>query len=1149
MMACPLVKRTVKSALLSCLVSGLAFATAAPLAAQKSTFEVEAPVKQVSEQAPAQSYEFSPAGQAVVERLASFAYLPSREWQYHEGELAQGEDAASDAAGWKDVTIPFAVSKQTAWLRKEVVIPKSFNGYDLSGASLVFYMPVSGDDPGRDTMYESIYCNGKLIAEGEHLYKEVLASDLQPGEKLLIAVKMPPTNGPKRVTTGLANGVELDSVRLQIQFADARPDPEVLHAELVSAAVLLPQITHDAAELAQQEKTLDTAASTVDLKALDAGNQQAFDASVKEAEARLEPLQPVLKKAFVILTGNAHIDAAWLWTKSETIDQVHFTFKNALELMREYPQFTFSQSAALYYQWIEEKFPILFAQIQKYVKEGRWEIVGGMWVEPDLNMPDGESQVRQLLLGKRYFKQKFGVDVKIGWNPDSFGFNWQLPQIYKKSGIDYFVTQKLNYNGENHLPLKLFWWESPDGSRVLTYFPFNYIQHILPVTMGQNLADSMKTNPGDNGLLHLYGPSLGRLDMPEGRSFLREGIEWSDPKKVFPATRFDTSAAFFDDMARRVDKTDSPVWNYKTFAAGETQLKASSSDGKIHVPVWDDELYLELHRGTYTSQAGEKANIRHSEEWLEDAEKYASLAWLGGLDYPGSELTESWEQKSFYDFHDSAAGTAIAAHYHDAQLDYDSIHRVTEDATRDALHSIDSRIDTAAHAGVPIVVWNQLNWARTEAVPVTVQMPGPEPKGIAVVDAAGRPVLMQVLARDATTNTYKLLVQAPDVPSVGYKVLYAVPGERKVASDLELHGLTMENAQLRVALDAKTGCITSLFSKKTGVEALAPGACGNELQAFKDAFPGEDAWNIERDYEKYGTNLTMVDSIKVVEQGPLREAIRITRSWDKSKFVQDIVLDAGSPRVDVVNNIDWHESQTMLKAAFPLAATSAEATYEIPYGSIQRPTTRTNSVDAAKFEVSALKWADLGDGKNGFSLLNDSKYGYDAKGNVLRLTLLRAPTFPDPNADRGRQTFTYSLYPHGGTWKTADTVLRGYELNFKLTASQMMPHAGELPAAHSFVSLKPENLVLTAMKKSEDGDSLILRFYEWAGRQTQARIAVPDGATRAAEVNLMEQQVDGSKATLPLTGNALELPVGPYSISTVRVDYGKRGDAFWQAQK
>jgi alpha-mannosidase len=417
------------------------------------------------------------------------------------------------------------------------------------------------------------------------------------------------------------------------------------------------------------------------------------------------------------------------------------------------------------------------------------------------------------------------------------------------------------------------------------------------------------------------------------------------------------------------------------------------------------------------------------------------------------------------------------------------------------------------------------------------------------VDASGKPVLMQVLARDEATSTYQLLVQARAVPSVGYTVLYVIPGQRKVASDLELHGTTMENSLLRVVLDEKTGCITSLYQKTTGVESIASGQCGNLLQAFGDNDPPEDAWNIQRDYEKYATNLTMLDSIKVVEQGPLREVIRISRSWSKSKFVQDIVLDAGSPRVDVVNHIDWHESHVMLKAAFPLAHSSETATYEIPYGAIDRPTTRNNSVEDSKFEVPALRWADLGDGKNGFSLLNDSKYGYDAKGNVLRLTLLRSPFYPDPDADRGRQEFTYSLYPHAGTWKAADTVLRGYELNYKLYAEQVTSHAGELPSTHSFVRIQPENLVLSAMKKSEDGDSLILRFYEWEGKPAHAQITLPAGAASAAETNLMERDVEGANAALPISNNKVELEVGPYSINTVRIGYAARGGAYWQAQK
>ena len=518
------------------------------------------------------------------------------------------------------------------------------------------------------------------------------------------------------------------------------------------------------------------------------------------------------------------------------------------------------------------------------------------------------------------------------------------------------------------------------------------------------------------------------------------------------------------------------------------------------------------------------------------------------------------EEKGLNEFHDVAAGTAIAAVYKDAQKDFDAAHWTANEATGNALKELDSHVNTAAHPGVPIIVWNPLSWNRTDIVSASVQMPQAEPNGISVLDDDNRPVLMQALSKDEATNTYHLLLKPKNVPSVGYTVLHAVPGQRKIDSDLTLSGSTMENSLLRVVLDPKTGCITSLYQKVARFESIVPGECGNMLQAFVDnarsmtevnldSIRVEDAWNIDKDYDKQGTNLTMLTSIQTVERGPLREVIRITRNWSKSKFVQDITLYADVARVDVANDIDWHETHVLLKASFPLTATSPVATYEIPYGSIERPTTRNNSIEAARFEVSALRWADLGDSRHGFSLINDSKYGYDAKGNVLRLSLLRAPLYPDPNSDRGRQQFSYSLYPHADSWKHADTVLRAYEFNYKLLASQIESHQGNLPATHSLVQVNPFNLVLTAMKKSEDGNSLILRFYEWAGKATHAKITVPAGASEAVETNLLEHDIKDASAQVSIHGDEVGLDVAPFSINTVRIAYPKRGDGFWQVQR
>ena len=619
------------------------------------------------------------------------------------------------------------------------------------------------------------------------------------------------------------------------------------------------------------------------------------------------------------------------------------------------------------------------------------------------------------------------------------------------------------------------------------------------------------------------------------RAMLDDGMHWSSSGVIFPKTSFGVAQGFFSDVEAKADTAHSPVWNYKVLATGNAQLPVPAA-GKFSLPVWNDELYFEYHRGVFTTQANHKRNMRESEEQLLNAEKYSSLAWLSGASYPGMELTEAWKKVLFNQFHDLAAGSGIGAIYRDAQRDYDFVRLLAEHATAQALHTVASQIDTRGPShGVPVLVVNPLAWERTDLVSIDVQMPESAKGELSVLNSQGEPQPFQVLSNNPTLNTYQLLVEAKNVPSLGYQVFHVVPGGSAVRTDLNVHGLTLENAVLRVTVDPKTGCITSLYDKNSKFESIAPNGCGNELIAFKDTPRDYDAWNIDADFEQHFTKLDMADSVEVIETGPLRATIRVVRRWQASKFVQDISIYAGLNRVDVGNEIDWHETHVLLKAAFPLAASSGEATYEIPYGSIERPTTRNNRFEMAKFEVPALRWADLGDGNHGFSLINESKYGYDAKANVLRISLLRSPTWPDPNADRGHHSFSYSLYPHRGDWKQALSVRRGYDFNYKLSAMQMESHEGTLPAAHSFVDIKQDNVILTAMKKAEDGNGLLLRFYEWAGKAGDVQITVPPGATDATVTNLMEQP-EGLVLNLKGT-NQITVPVHPYEIVSVRVNY------------
>ncbi len=410
-------------------------------------------------------------------------------------------------------------------------------------------------------------------------------------------------------------------------------------------------------------------------------------------------------------------------------------------------------------------------------------------------------------------------------------------------------------------------------------------------------------------------------------------------------------------------------------------------------------------------------------------------------------------------------------------------------------------------------------------------------KSVIVTDPRGFQQPVEIMWVNKATNTFHLLVQLTHLPSLGYEVVHVVPGVANFHKSVKASGLTIENAAVRVTVDKVTGCITSLFDKKARFESIAAGACGNDLQFFVDKPKEYDAWNIDPGtLDQVPARALKADTVELLQAGPVRATIRVRRTWQNSTFDQQITINGDDAQVCIVNDFDWHETHVLLKAAFPLTATSTKATYEIPFGSIERPTTRNNSWDKAQFEVPALRWADLGDTNHGLSLINESKYGYDAAGNVLRLTLLRSPTSPDPDADRGHHHFGFALFPHAGSWKSALTVRHGYEYNNKPAVIIMSPHKGNLPAEHSFITVKPQNVVLTALKKAEDADGLILHLYEWAGQTSKVELTIPQGATAVSITNLLEIP-EASEAKLD--GHIISFAIRPYEILALRVDYPK----------
>ena len=1035
-----------------------------------------------------------------IARLEAMTALPISTWRYHDADISHGEDPSLDDSAWQTTTLTYSERRVSnlgpgpdqAWYRTTFEVPSTVGGKDISGARLKLAVRFSKD--GR------VFLNGGLVAQGDGrtLDPILITNKAVAGQKIQIAIKVPFHEEQGRFL----------GARIVVDYP-GQPGPGVLRSEIQTAEAVISGFPDGKEE---REKQLDKAVKDIDFAALDKGDQTAFTHSLDSANSDLQPLNAWMKQFTVRLVGNAHIDMAWLWPWTETVEVVRDTFATALQLMNEYPHFTYTQSSVQDYEWLQDKYPAEFQEIQKRVKEGRWELVGGMWVEPDLNMPDGESMVRQILVGKRYFQKNFGVDVNVGWNPDTFGYTWQLPQLYKKSGFDTFVTQKISWNDTTVFPYKLFWWQSPDGSKVLTYFPHTYNGTTEPVGLANDIAVYVPSTHFPE-IMQLYG--VGDHGGGPTRQELDEAVRLETPSTVFPKAEFSTARSFFDDVEK------------------------SLSSGDLKLPVWNSELYLEDHRGCYTTQSETKKQIRHNEEQLQNAEKFAALSFLTTKQpYSNTEFEGIWKKVLFDDFHDVMPGSGVGNNYVEALRNLNEASLESGKILDTSLDNLTSRIDTSG-PGVPFVVFNPLSWERTEPVTVEVHTPAPG-RELEAVDAAGKPLLSQVISTDTGTLRTKLQVMVNGVPSLGYAVIHVVPvvHAKPVTSkiSLKVDGTTIENQFLRMKVDPQTGCMTSLVSKSDNKETVAPGGCGNLLQTFVDLPPIQDAWEIKFDGKSW--DLTHPEEVKVVESGPERVVLRIKNKFQNSDFVRDVIVYADVPRVDVHMKVNWHEQHILLKVGFPVNADATKATFEIPYGTIERPTTRNTPAEQAQFEVPAQRWGDISDASRGVSLLNASKYGYDAKDNVIRLSLLRSPKMPAPDgrfADQGYHEFTYALYPHSGDWKSGGTMRQGYELNYPLLPVEVQPHAGSWPQKRSFAAVEPDNVIVTALKKAEDSDDLVFRFYEFEGKATDVKLHLAEAAASAAETNLMEKH---EKALTPAqNGRELSIPTGPYEIKTVAVSF------------
>ena len=817
------------------------------------------------------------------------------------------------------------------------------------------------------------------------------------------------------------------------------------------------------------------------------------------------------KSPIIYCVGHTHIDCAWLWTLRVTEDKAVRSFSTVLELMKEYPEYVFMSSQPQLYKYVKKNAPDVYEQIKERVKEGRWEPDGGMFVEADCNIASGEALVRQFVHGQKFFKEEFGVDNEILWLPDVFGYSAALPQILQKCGIPYFMTTKISWNEFNKMPYDTFEWEGIDGTRVLTHFvptrDYNkaaveggtetehfttYNGYINPSQMKGAWARYSQKYLNEEVLCSFgFGDGGGgpTKDMLENQRRLAKGLPG------MPRTKMSTAKEFFHVLDKHV--TD-----------------------KKYLPTWVGELYLEYHRGTYTSMARNKKFNRKAEFAYQNEEMYAMLdAQTAGGAYPEKELHEGWEVILRNQFHDILPGSSIKEVYDDSKAEYEGIFAESKALTDETLAHIAAGVKAPKHS---LVVYNPNSAAAYDLVTFTV----PEGMGEPAVYDGETKLAVQKTADGA------YVFFAAGVPGKGYKTYTVKEETADTTPTMEVSTEVMENEFFKVEYNEK-GQFAKIYDKKADRDVLKPGKAGNVIVSYEDRPHNYDAWDVNNYYTEKSWDIDQVSAMEVVENGPVRACVKVERKYLDSTITQFIYLYHDIPRIDIKNVIDWKEHQIFVKDYFPIDVHTNEATFDIQYGNVKRDTHDNTSWDFAKFEVCHHKWMDVSEDGYGVSMLNDCKYGVGVRNGVIGMSMLKSAIHPNPEADKELHEFTYSIYPHQGGWREAGTVKQAYQINNPLTYSWKENEGGTLAPEYSLVSSDQDNAVIEVVKKAEDSDAVIVRLYECYNRRTPVTLIFGKELTSVVECNMMEEGAD----PVEFTGNQATFEMKPYEIKTLKVTF------------
>ena len=961
------------------------------------------------------------------------------------------------------------------WLCTKISIPESFGDENVLGI-FDFGVPMG---TGNNSNFESLlYVNGKPYQGVDGNHKEVFFNLKETGRELELSF---------RIWSGLNGGGRPREMTMSIDRAEFGVLDTAADDFYYLAMAALE--THELLDENNEYKSYILNQLVEAFRLVDFTNKNS-DAYYKSLQTALDYLRDRLKGqgkpgVNVTMLGHTHIDVAWLWRLRHTREKTARSFSTVNRLMEKYPEYIFIQTQPQLYDYLKEDYPDIYEHIKKRVAEGRWEPSGAMWVECDCNLASGESIIRQILVGKNFFKKEFDYESEFLWLPDVFGYSWALPQILKKSGVNTFMTTKISWNDTNRLPYDTFIWRGMDGSEVTTHFvtttelndvTYTYNGESRPYAI-KGVWDNYRNKDLNRDLLISYGFGDG------GGGPTREMIKYIEAAKLMPGIpNVETGRA--TEYFRKLNET----------------IKENPYNG--YLPIWDGELYLEFHRGTYTSQGYNKKMNRFMEYKLREEEMLSVFAEkLFDKPYNREEFLKAWKIVLCEQFHDILPGSSIHEVYEDSHEEYERALKYIENATKAAKASFVTEKENA------FTLFNQANWERYSIVKIPAGAETYE-----YIDSEGNTLPSHRCGE-------KDLVYVKGLKPLAFTTITRTAKVENVAEEFEEN--TVETPYYIVSWDGK-GRLVRLYDKGADREVIPEGKFANVFQIFEDKPRCFDAWELESTIDLKKEEIPCDGNI-IKTKNELGYFIHFTYNYNNSKIMQTLCLYNDKRRIDFKTVVDWKESQKILKTAFSVDIRGVFARYDVQEGNIVRPITRNTSWEAAKFEVVAHKWADLSETGYGVALLNDCKYGYDIKEDTMRLSLLKSATDPDYSADYGTHEFTYSLYPHKEEWYNSGLEEEAFDLNSPVVVLDGASALGN----ESLISFDAKNIVLDAFKKAENEEAYVLRFHEYTGRRGRLTLTTGLKFDSWCEADLMENPLGEWKQT------AMEVEVKPYEIKTI----------------